>query len=231
MGSNLPQTEPETEEVAYTGTLTMRLYHRLHRDIVTGVLAPGTKLKIEEIRKAYEVGSSPVREALNLLTSFGFVERLEHRGFQVRPISAAEYDDLTRVRCWVEELALRQSIKSGDEKWEEEIALALFRLSRANKNREFAIDPNWEVHHKHFHMTLISGCGSPMLLEYCNQLYDQGIRYRQIAGLASMPERDSNAEHNELAHAVLDRNADLAVELLCAQYRRTGQYLMGQLFS
>ncbi|WP_345251184.1 GntR family transcriptional regulator [Pigmentiphaga soli] len=215
-------------------TITMRLYSRLRQDIIEGTLPPGMKLKIEDMSRSYEAGTSPVREALNLLTSFGLVERLHNRGFRVKPISAAEFADLLRVRCWLEERALREAIAHGDEQWEENIALALFRVNRAAKARVASGEPRdaaWERRHRDFHMALLAGCGSPMLLDYCGQLFDQTIRYRQIAGALSMPVRDSEAEHAEIVEATLARKADQAVELLMTHYRTTGKYLLGRLFA
>ncbi|MEM7299686.1 MAG: GntR family transcriptional regulator, partial [Pseudomonadota bacterium] len=43
--------------------MTSRAYAKLRKDIISGTLAPGRKLKIEELRKSYDVGSSPIREA------------------------------------------------------------------------------------------------------------------------------------------------------------------------
>jgi DNA-binding GntR family transcriptional regulator len=216
------------------GTITMRLYSRLRQDIIEGVLPPGMKLKIDDISRNYDSGSSPVREALNLLTSFGLVERLDQRGFRVKPISATEFTDVLRVRCWVEERALREAIANGDEQWEEGIALALFRVNRAVNAR--AADSNernavWEQRHRSFHMALLAGCGSPMLLDYCGQLFDQTIRYRQIAGSLSVPVRGTEAEHDEIANATLNRQADRAVELLTEHYRTTSRYLFSRLFT
>ena len=213
--------------------MAMRLYNRMRHDIIEGVLAPGMKLKIDEIGRQYEAGSSPVREALNLLTSFGLVERLDQRGFRVKPISLAEYSDLLRVRCWAEERALRESIAHGDEAWEESIALALFRLQRAGRARAAsgkAQDASWNRAHREFHLALLSGCGSPMLLDYCSQLFDQNIRYRQIARAVAMPVRDTEIEHAELSEAVLARDADRAVALLLEHYRITSKYLTAHLF-
>lgn len=215
---------------AGSGTVTMQLYHRLREDIICGALAPGQKLKIDELCRSYEVGSSPLREALNLLTSFGFVERLEQRGFQVKPISADEYDDIVKCRCWIEERALRESIAHGDEAWEENVTLALFRLDRAARTRQAPIDPQWEKLHHAFHMTLLANCGSSILMEYCEHLFAQSIRYRQIAGLLERSVRDAQAEHAEIAKAVLARDADAAATLLCAHYRRTQEALKAKLF-
>ena len=218
-----------TAGLSSEGTITMKLYDRIRTDILAGVFQPGQKLKINEIVKRYDAGASPVREALNLLTSFGFVDRVENKGFQVRDISCAEYDDIVRVRCWVEERALRESIRLGDAAWEENIALALFRLERAANSAEHNLD--WDLRHKEFHNSLISGCGSNVLLNYCEYLHEQSIRYRQLAGFMSAKVRDTSKEHRDIADATLARNSELATQLLITHYNTTGHYLRMKLFS
>ncbi len=61
-------------------------------------------------------------------------------------------------------------------------------------------------------------------------MFDQNIRYRQIARAVSMPVRDTQAEHVAIADAVLEREADRAVKLLVQHYRITSEYLSVHLF-
>lgn len=218
--------------VAGLGSMTSQIYARLRSDIMSGALAPGAKLKIEELRKTYDVGTSPIREALSLLTSDHFVDRIDQRGFRVAEISAEEFDELLKTRCWLEERALRESIANGDSVWEEQVVLSAYRLSRVPrsvKGDQFIANAEWETRHKHFHTTLISACGSSILRKFCNQLYDQNVRYRQLSGSRAYPSRDVTAEHGAICDAVLARDADLAAELLVAHYTRTGNFLRDRL--
>lgn len=213
-------------------SMTSRAYMRLREDIISGVLEPGRKLKIEELRRRYDVGSSPIREALSLLTSDHFVERIDQRGFRVSEVSAEEFEELLKTRCWLEERALRESIANGSTEWEERVVLANYRLSRIPRSADsdhFVANREWELQHKHFHMTLISACGSSMLLKFCDQLYDQNVRYRQLSGTKAYPERDIAEEHNAICDSVLARDADLAAELLVNHYRRTSNFLSDDL--
>lgn len=220
------------EEVAGQGSMTSKAYARLRSDIMSGVLTPGRKLKIEELRQIYDVGTSPIREALSLLTSDHFVERIDQRGFRVAKISSQEFDELLVTRCWLEERALRESIIKGDSSWEEQVVLSAYRLSRVPRFEPgdgFIANPEWEQRHKHFHTTLISACGSSIMLKFCDQLYDQNVRYRQLSGSKAYPTRDISAEHGAICDAALARDGDLAAELLVAHYSMTGKFLQYQL--
>ncbi len=200
------------------------VYDRIRRDILTGTLSPKKKLRTDELRELYEAGNSPIREALNRLSSDGFVVREEQRGFHVASVSKVELQELVKTRCWIEETALRQSIMNGDTDWEEQLVLAYHRLVRVPRfgdDANYARNPKWDGLHRAFHMALISACGSRWLMGFCEQLNDQSDRYRQLAVAASFPARDPKEEHAAIYEAAIDRDADKAVSLLCAHYQRT----------
>ena len=94
-------------------SITIRAYGRLKQDIISGKLMPSQKLKIENLRRVYDTGSSPIREALSLLTSDHLVERIDQRGFRVAPVSEGEFAELLKTRIWLESIALQQSILLG----------------------------------------------------------------------------------------------------------------------
>src|SRR5262245_55520412 len=92
-------------------------YQRIRDDIITGLLRPDEKLKIRDLRVRYQTGSSPLREALSTLTADGLVTRTENRGFRVARADVDAYEDLVQARCWIEGIALRESIAQGTTKW------------------------------------------------------------------------------------------------------------------
>jgi DNA-binding GntR family transcriptional regulator len=213
-------------------TIASAVYGQLREDILRGTLAPGLKLRIEWACEHYGAGSSPVREALSRLSAEGLVERREQRGFLVAPISPDDLLDLVRTRCWVETLALRQSIEDASSAWHESIVLALHRLSRvpcSTKDDGYYANPDWERLHGEFHHALVSNCGSGRLLHFCDDLADQAYRYRQLSFRLSYPYRDIHDEHQRLAEAVLRSDADGAVSLLAEHYERTAEVVRDEL--
>ena len=126
---------------------TSQVYSSMRSDIITGILRPGHKLKIEELTKTYGVGSSPIREALSLLTSDTLVTRNDQRGFRVVEVSTEEFDELLKTRVLVEQLALKESMLNGDDIWEEKIILAAHRLSRLPRSASsdiFVANDKWD---------------------------------------------------------------------------------------
>lgn len=213
-------------------SLTSQTYQSIHDMVIRGELHPGQKLKIEDLRKTLGTGASPIREALSLLTSDHLVERIDQRGFRVVLVSDEAFRELLKTRCWVEERALRESIEHGDAQWEENIVLTNHRLTRTPRSvdeHNYVANSEWEPKHKQLHMALLSACGSSILLKFCGQLYDQNIRYRNIAGTVAYSKRNTNDEHKHIVKLVLERNADEAVKALINHYTKTGQFLSKQL--
>jgi DNA-binding GntR family transcriptional regulator len=206
------------------GTLASSVYDRLRSDILSGALPPDEKLRTEALRARYGVGNSPIREALNRLSADRLVTREDQKGFRVATASRAELEELVKTRCWLEEVALRESIRNGGDDWEESVVLQFHRLSRVprSSNQErFESNPQWDARHRAFHMSLLGGCGSRWLLQYCAQLGDQAKRYRQLALVVSYPRRNEFSEHEAIMKAATARDADTAVVLLLAHYNRT----------
>jgi DNA-binding GntR family transcriptional regulator len=226
MAKNVTET---TESASRISTQASSVYDRLQEDILSGRLEPGRKLRLKDLIEEYSTGNSPLREALNRLSANGMVVREENRGFRVPPARTSELMELTRTRCWLEEIALRQSIKNGDSDWEERIVLAFHWLSRAAQSTNIEArhtSPEWEEHHREFHLALISACDSATLIDFCEQLQKRTFRYRNLAEVVAYRDRHELEEHRELQQAVLNRNADLAVELLNRHYTITAEIVI-----
>ena len=210
-----------------TETLASTVYQELLSDILNGKLKPGHKLRLQALKTQYNVGNSPLREALNRLSTNGMVVREENKGFRVSPASIAELNELIQTRCWLEERAIRESVKNADDEYDEKIVLTFHRLSRIQpeKNGNY-LSEEQEMRHFEFHQALLAACRSDILLGYCSQLHVQTTRYRNLAAVVEYREGHENEEHKQLRDAVLARDADKAVKLLQAHYNITAKIVI-----
>lgn len=221
-----------TPALASTNGIATRatsVYDQLRADLLGGGLEPGTKLAIEALAGFYDTSATPLREALNRLVAEGLVERREQRGFVVAGISADDLHEITRTRCWLEEIALRESIAAHTTAWEEALVLAHHRLAktpRSMSEARFEDNPDWEPLHRAFHRALIAGCGSRWLLAFCDQLADQHHRYRRLSAPRAFHKRAIKGEHQQLMEAALEGRADDAVALLRAHFERTAKVIL-----
>ncbi|WP_299719297.1 GntR family transcriptional regulator [Tardiphaga sp.] len=210
-------------------TQASTVYDRLRDDLLSGRLEPGRKLQMRFLSDRYQIGQTPLREALNRLTADGLVEGREQRGFYVAAISRSELAELTKTRCWVESLALRESMAAATPQWEEQLLLAQHRLSRSPRSlnpEHFEDNPEWERLHRSYHGTLIGNCGSQSLIGFCGQLADQLYRYRRLSIRKAFPSRHVADEHQAILNAVLSKDAEVAVALLTTHYGRTAEVIL-----
>ena len=202
-------------------TLANQAQELLRRDILSGTLAPGERLRTKDLQARYGLGLSPLRESLQRLSAEGMVVNDAQRGFAVAPVSVAELRDLTVARTALESTMLPMAMQLGSADWEGDIVAAFHRLSRTPLPNDPAalVDASlWELRHRSFHHALVAGCGSPWLLRLHGQLVDQSERYRKIRILHHLESqaqvRDVNAEHQAVMDAVLRRDAAQAVALM-----------------
>lgn len=214
MSNRLQQTEAPR-------TMTDYVYGQVREDIIQGRLAPDSKLKIELLRNTYEVGATPIREALSRLSSDGFVVTEGQRGFRVSPISPEDLEDVTELRITLELKALRKSILHGGDEWESRVVSTYYQLGKVEELDLFENLGTWEQRNHDFHWALISACTSKWLLHFYNILYDQHKRYRNISLIANLGKRDVHAEHQRIYDAALARDVDTACHETAQHIRMT----------
>ncbi|MBW8298414.1 MAG: GntR family transcriptional regulator [Hydrogenophaga sp.] len=215
-------------------TRATSIYEHLKADILSAALEPGRKLQLRFLMEHYDAGQTPLREALNRLTTEDLVIGKEQRGFFVKPISLEELGELTKTRCWVEGLALRESMANTNAAWEEALLVSHHRLERAPRSlnpERFESNPEWERLHKAFHTHLIDGCGSRPLIGFCEQLADRLNRYRALSSRKAFRVRKVSQEHGDILKAVLDHDSDEAVRLLQRHYEQTAEFIRADLES
>lgn len=204
-------------------TLAERIFHQVRADIMSGSLTPGHKLKADELKLRYGVGTSPIREALFQLASEGLVKADGQRGFRVSPLCEAELADITEWRETLECEAFRRSIETGSLEWETAAVAALHRLKQVSMQSDLdhtARADLWETRHRAYHFALYGACGSPWLLRFCELLIAQGERYRRSFLRYDRISPAIDREHEELLDAALARDSKRGVEILRSHIRR-----------
>ncbi|MEM8552269.1 MAG: GntR family transcriptional regulator [Pseudomonadota bacterium] len=216
-------TEPPAAGVR---NLSEEALNLIRDDIMSARLTPGTKLRLDTLAARYKIGAVPVREALNRLTSAGFVEYRSQRGFFVAGLSLDDLEELVKTRIWLETKALSESMRNTTPEWEERVVLAYYRLARTHRLLGDDDDPvlnrEWETLHHDFHLTLLERCGSSWLLGFCSSMMDQSVRYRNLSVNLNRARRgDALPEHEALMKAVVEGKAATAIQCLETHYRRT----------
>jgi GntR family carbon starvation induced transcriptional regulator len=216
---------PENSGIGSAATRATTLYRAIKEDIIRCALRPKEWLRIDVLRKRYETGASPLREALNRLSAEGLVEQNDQRGFAVADINQSHMEELVLTRCMLNEIMLPAVFQRGDGAWEERVVLAHYHLSKTPPLlSDGRVNEEYLMRHREFHMSILTPCGSRWLLDLSEKMFDWTQRYQNLSLRGDIfGSRDVASEHNELVKAVLARDAAKAVDLLNEHVRTTGR--------
>ncbi|WP_370644915.1 GntR family transcriptional regulator [Microvirga sp. ACRRW] len=190
-------------------------YRKIRADIVFGRLAPGRKLKLEQLKSDYGASVSTLREILNRLSSERLVVAEGQKGFEVTPVSIANLREIAALRQLLECRAMEQSFRAGDMEWEGRVVAAHHRLARMEERMakgDRSHTEEWKQYDWQFHQALISACGSRMLIDTHAAVFDKYLRYQMIA--LSYRGDIASEEHKLLLECALQRDSARACEVL-----------------
>lgn len=213
----LQQTEPDG---AQARTLGEQAYHQLRQHIIEGRYPPNTKLRVEHLKDVYNVGAGTLREALTRLVSDALVVAQGQRGFRVTPMSLADLEDITRLRIHIEVGALRESVRRGDQAWEQRVRQSFAMLSTFEQPVSVENRSAWEVHNRRFHEELISAAASRWTNLILHILSQHGERYRRFCIGLEDTHRDVHQEHLSIFEAAMQR-ADVRAALALEEHIST----------
>ncbi len=200
------------KQVASVGSST---YQKIKHDIIFGVLTPGSKLKLDSLKYLYSASLSTLRETLNRLSSEGFVESPEQRGFFVKPVSREDLIEVAELRVLLECHAIEKSVVRGDTNWEGNLVAAHHKLHLLEKRMlsgDYSERELWKQYDWEFHLALIAACNSMNLLTLHSILYDKYLRYQML--MLSYRGESAVEEHHTIFNAALERDAESAKRYL-----------------
>lgn len=90
--------------------LSEQIYGSILKDIVSGVYAPREFISEAQIAAKYGVSKAPVKEAMHILASEGFLLSYPKRGYMVNVYTTEEINNIQEVRRALETLAMRKAI-------------------------------------------------------------------------------------------------------------------------
>lgn len=204
------------------GAASARIADALRIEILEGRLAPGERIRQEEVAERLGGSRLPVREALRVLAAEGLVQLEPHKGARVPHLDRAEVEVLYRMRERLEPLALQLSMpRLSDVDWAQIEAIAE-RIEAGVSVSEFLILD------REFHMATYSGCDTDHLMSTVERMWNATQHYRrtfmELAGAGR--QWIVNAEHRLLLDAIRRGDDEDAERYLSGHIRRTRMELI-----
>lgn len=213
-GANAAETRDQLRALideTRAGTLTAQelVLEAVRSAILSGLIAPGARLRQEELADLFGTSRIPVREALRALEYEGLVTSEPHRGFTVTSLDADDIEEVYELRILLEGQAVRLAIPMLTEHDVEQLG-ELFRRMQA------ATTPDEQLASREaFYGTLYAISGRPRLVGMIARLRQEVARALRWATI-----HDSGHVHEAFWEAIRTADADGAVTQLDAHYRR-----------
>jgi DNA-binding GntR family transcriptional regulator len=208
--------EREIEPLEKTAPLRQQVYETLEELIIFGALTPGQHLVEADLAKRLGVSRIPVREALQLLHSNGWVELRQRQGAFVHRPTLQEVDDVFSVRTLLEV----ESARIAATKATKESVRQLRGTTKAGAKALAGDDEEALVRlNSEFHGQVTSLAGNRVLAEMIGRL-DKRIRW-YFASVARSRGADSWKEHEELIDALESGDAQRAAKIMRAHAELT----------
>ncbi|MFM9973734.1 MAG: GntR family transcriptional regulator [Beijerinckiaceae bacterium] len=185
------------------------LCNAIEQDIATGILIPGERLDEMSLAARYGVSRTPVREALHLLATSGFIELRPRRGAIVADIGPerlfAMFEVMAELEAVCGRLAARRLTQGK--------SLELVACHEACRSAQGDPDAYYALNEL-FHQKLYETSGNPFLAEQCLALQKRLRPYRRLQLQAPNRMRESFAEHERIVIAITRGDGEAAaVEL------------------
>lgn len=196
---------------------SQRIAEILAQRILAGELAPGARIKQDDLAVELRSSRIPVREALRILDSRGLVTLRANAGAWVSEMSLHDLGLSYQIREQIEPLLLRESLPH----------LALPDVERM-REIQAKIEANDDVERflvldREFHWASYSGARAPQLSLMVGRLWDTTQHYRRAFTRMAGADRAwiINSEHQLLIEAAAAGDLENASTVLTMHIRRT----------
>jgi DNA-binding GntR family transcriptional regulator len=181
-----------------------RVYAIIRRRILTGELAPGSRLVASRIATSVKASRTPVREAILRLVTEGLADETP-AGLVVTDLTEEQIVDLYEVRVPLEATAARLAATQ----------LSSLHLAQIEALHERFItgvgaprpDPNaLAALNLELHRAICHAARNPLLLEFMSRIYDTLGRFRRTTFQHPGRLAEVAAEHDALVRALRERD-------------------------
>jgi len=169
----------------------------LQDSILSGDLAPGAPLRLEELAARLGMSISPVREAVRRLENLGLAVHVPHRGARVSELALDDLRDTYEVRLALEPLAVS---RAAERFTAADAAAARGHLADYAEARARSDDAAAREAHAAFHFALYAAAGSDWLLRLIQPAWQNCERYRAIS-LQGRSVHEVEREHERILQA------------------------------
>lgn len=198
-------------------TLSDEVFQALVKDILSGDVRPGARLDEPSICRKFGVSRTPIREALRRLSGTGLVDVTPRKGVTVARIDVEQLNEMFEALAEFEGLCSRLSAVRMT-------VLEKKRLEVLNASRQKRIadgDRNFAELNNEFHEFIYLGAHNSSIATVTRSFRQRLAPFRALQFVPGQTEYSFH-EHDAIAQAILDFEADRAYSLMRDHLTGTG---------
>jgi DNA-binding GntR family transcriptional regulator len=204
-------------------TLADRIFAIVRERIIAGVIPADRTIRQDALAAELGVSKIPLREAMARLEQEGLLLGVANRGYRIAPLSAAEAEDIYRLRLKLEPATAARAVGLADDDDRTRLIAAFEALDRAASDDLAQV----AICNRQFHMAMVRPIRQRLTIQIIRQLALLAERY--VVAHLQPAGRDARAhlEHREQLDAFLAGDATRLQALLDAHIRSTLTDLKG----
>jgi DNA-binding GntR family transcriptional regulator len=211
------------QAVDFDQSVAGRIARALADRIISGALAPGSRLMQDHLAEEFGASHVPVREAFRKLEAQGLVVSKPRCGVRVSELDPGMVLEVTEMRAALEGLALRHALpRLGAE----DLDAAHEALVEGEASDQIA---DWEAANRRFHLAITAPCAMPRLMAAISDLHRSDARFLFATWKHLDWQPRSDTEHWAILDAIKRGDGERAGELLEAHVREAGRALVERL--
>ncbi len=187
--------------------ITQKVYEHIKRSILSGAVAPGTRLLEAEIAEQMGVSRSPVRETFRLLEADGLIETRANQGAFVRQLSSDDVREIYTARSLIEGYIAGLAAAKATVQDVEQLRRALKRVEEAalSEDYEATLDADLDLHRLIWEI-----CGHKVLHGIVTRLEVQIRMFMAVQAPLFDNLWDSIEDHRAIVDAIAGGDGDRA---------------------
>ena len=192
------------------GVDAQRAYDLVWEKITTLELPPGAPINEQELAEEFDMGVTPVREALKWLAHENLVDVTERHGIYVADVNVEDLQQLSEMRLSLESLSARLAVERVEP--DDLVVLRALRKEQASVTPEESRDL-FDLDHR-FHQAVAKAAHNKYLAQTLERLFGLSRRLWYLA-LPHLELLDASVEkHLDLVEAIEGADADRAEEIM-----------------
>lgn len=188
-------------------SLTDRAYELLRADIISCVLRPGQQVVQSKLAQKYQIGTTPIRDALHRLARENLVRPIPRSGYVIAPITLSDIQELFELRFLLESFAARMAAARGSEDDLQEIA-RLADITYVFKDKDSYLQRI--ALNADFHLAIAMAAGNQRVVDQLSGLLDELARFFYLTYDLEDLSEAMRHEHHLLVGAIRSRDPERA---------------------